>query len=329
VDWPDGTAWVARAFPSDRPLEAAQGDAAVLRVLEHAGYPAERCAHEHAVSVFEERKILVTKFVDGPRARPGPKTLYRLGSMLGRLSKIELSASMGVTHAGTWHHMSTHGRPLDDIALAKRLLADSKSQLADDQKALCSTVQDELDLAEDGHDLPTALIHPDFVPSNVIAPTTGGLVVIDWAGAGIGPRILGLGFLLFAAGARDLALVDEVMKGYSSQVALQQAELDRLEGACQLRPLIIACWEYFTGRKSLETVVQGLPGLHNRCEAIAQRARVALNNMSSQGDHSVDVKHIAIEIRVCSTTGSWRRRTAKDCWRSCISIKDDEWRQRR
>jgi hypothetical protein len=41
VDRRDGASWVARVFPAERPLEAVQGDAGILRSLERRGFP--RC----------------------------------------------------------------------------------------------------------------------------------------------------------------------------------------------------------------------------------------------------------------------------------------------
>lgn len=38
----EGEPWVARVFPTARPLAEAEGDAAVLRGLERAGFPAAR-----------------------------------------------------------------------------------------------------------------------------------------------------------------------------------------------------------------------------------------------------------------------------------------------
>ena len=63
----------------------------------------------------------------------------------------------------------------------------------------------ELDDVDDGAGLPAALTHPDFVLANVVAPAAGGMVVVDWTGAGTGPRAWTLAFLLWAEGARNLA----------------------------------------------------------------------------------------------------------------------------
>ena len=64
----DGPDWVARVFAADRPLAAAEGDAALLRRLEQQEFPAERCAAQEPVSVHEGQGVLVTRYVPGTRA---------------------------------------------------------------------------------------------------------------------------------------------------------------------------------------------------------------------------------------------------------------------
>jgi len=66
VDRSDGPSWVARVFPSARPLEQVEGDAEILRALARERFPAERCAHTEAVSTHEGQGVLVTEFVEGP-----------------------------------------------------------------------------------------------------------------------------------------------------------------------------------------------------------------------------------------------------------------------
>jgi hypothetical protein len=65
IDRKDGEPWVARAFPPARPRAGVEGDAAILRVLEHQGYPAERLAVDDPVSDFDGSAVLVTRFVEG------------------------------------------------------------------------------------------------------------------------------------------------------------------------------------------------------------------------------------------------------------------------
>ena len=64
----DGPDWVARVFAADRPLAAAEGDAALLRRLEQQQFPAERCAAQEPVLVHEGQGVLVTRYVAGTGA---------------------------------------------------------------------------------------------------------------------------------------------------------------------------------------------------------------------------------------------------------------------
>src|SRR5271169_631234 len=70
VDRKDGPAWVARAFPAERAVERAEGDAEVLRFLEEQDFPAERCAAPNPVSAPGGRGVLVTKYIEGKVVEP-------------------------------------------------------------------------------------------------------------------------------------------------------------------------------------------------------------------------------------------------------------------
>jgi Ser/Thr protein kinase RdoA (MazF antagonist) len=133
-------------------------------------------------------------------------------------------------------------------------------------------LRDALERTDDCADLPHALIHPDFVPSNVIAGPSGETVVVDWAGAGRGPRLWSLGFLLWAAGHRAMPCVDAVMAGYGAHVRLEPAEWERLAKAIGARPLIFAAWGFCTGRERLPDVTDGITSIETRAAAIAKRA---------------------------------------------------------
>jgi Ser/Thr protein kinase RdoA (MazF antagonist) len=98
-------------------------------------------------------------------------------------------------------------------------------------------------------------------------------VVVDWAGSGRGPRLWSLGFLLWAAGARDLNLVDAVMSRYERHAQLTAAELDRLPDAIRARPLTIDCWSAAHGRIDWATAVRNVDRTEERAEQIADRVR--------------------------------------------------------
>jgi hypothetical protein len=121
VERRDGPAWVVRVFPPERPVHAVEGDAAILRNLEAAGFPAERWT---AVSALDGRGVLVTGFVDGTRPdRPG-RTFAILGALLGRLHARPATESRP---GGAWHHLAPIGVPADEIDAALSLLQSVRS----------------------------------------------------------------------------------------------------------------------------------------------------------------------------------------------------------
>ena len=75
----DGPDWIARVFAADRPVAAAEGDAAMLVRLEQQEFPAERCAAQEPVSVHEGQGVLVTRYVKGTRADEQPADVRRAG----------------------------------------------------------------------------------------------------------------------------------------------------------------------------------------------------------------------------------------------------------
>lgn len=197
VERAGGDPWVARVFPAGRPPAEVEGDAAILRSLEHAGFPAERCATDAPVSELNGQGVLVTGFVPGEKASGGRAYAY-LGALLGRL---HAHPAENLRPGGAWHHLVPQGGPGEEIEAALALLG-AAGGVPELMEAIA-----ELD---DCADLPHAFVHPDFVPANAIENADGGVTVVDWTGAGRGPRLWSLGFLLFSAGARHPKLVDVV-----------------------------------------------------------------------------------------------------------------------
>jgi Ser/Thr protein kinase RdoA (MazF antagonist) len=267
VDRSDGPPWVARIF-AERPVEAVEGDAAILRRLEESGFPAERVVGP--VSTMDDQPVLVTGLVPGAAAPPRPGTFARLGVMLGRLHEHPVRA---VRPGGAWHHICPQGTPADELAAADRLLAAAVDRPAE-RKALAS-LRAALAEVDDGADLPAAFGHPDMVPVNAIAGADGGLVIVDWAGAGLGPRVWSLGFLLWAAGAHDLRLVDWVVSRYRRHITLEPDELARLPAAIRGRPLTLECWQVGHGYRSPTRALAGVRRDALLADRIAEQARQA------------------------------------------------------
>ncbi|HEX3789391.1 MAG TPA: hypothetical protein VHW44_16125 [Pseudonocardiaceae bacterium] len=263
IDRSDGPDWVARVFPASRPLAEVEGDARILKSLQRAGFPAEQCARPDPVSTHEGQGVLVTEFVPGDRPDGRGRTFAVLGARLGRLhSRSAADARPG----GAWHHLAPSGGPTEEIAAAKALLA---TRPAADQPELAELLAG----LDDCEDLPHSFVHPDFVPANAITAADGKLVIVDWAGAGRGPRLWSLGFLLWTAGARDLRLVDAVVSRYRAHIQLEPDELDRLAEAIRARPFLLDVWSFCMGRKRLPAVLADAEATNQLAEAIAERAR--------------------------------------------------------
>lgn len=281
VDRHDGPAWVARVFPAVRPPAAAAGDAEVLELLAGLGYGSERPATADPVSAFSGRSVLVTEFVE-----PVPRTqrrdairaaggLRRLGEMLAELHGLPAGNGGTARPGGGWHHL-VDGTGPDEVAAARALLADRADEVPGGDLAAYDALRRELDDVDDGAGLPAAFTHPDFVLPNVVASGTRGMIVIDWTGAGTGPRAWTLAFLLWAEGARNLARVDLVAAGYRRRLRLEADELARLPAMMRARPVVLAAWSYCLGRASLAGAARTAADARDIAAAAGPRAAAAL-----------------------------------------------------
>jgi Ser/Thr protein kinase RdoA (MazF antagonist) len=199
--------------------------------------------------VLDGQPVLVTQAVAAvPRAerRAAIKDaggIRGLGEMMGRLHTLPLDAEHEVLNrpGGAWHHMAD-GAPADELSTARRWLDEAEEQAAVRDVPHFRELSDALDAVDSCAGLPEALIHPDFVLANVVATPEPGMVVVDWAGVGRGPRLWPFAFLLWAEGAKDLRRVDLALSGYRRHVQLEDGELERLEATIAARPLVFVIW---------------------------------------------------------------------------------------
>lgn len=276
-----GPAWVARVFPAIRPHDAATGDAEILRALTDGGYECEALAAPDPVSVLYGQSVLVTRFVDGvPRAgrRDAIRAaggLRRLGEMLGELHTLPAGVPAMARPGGGWHHL-VDGTAQDEVAAAEALADDFAARVPAADAGAFAALRAELAGLDDGAGLPTAFTHPDFVLRNVVASAADGMTVIDWTGAGTGPRAWTLAFLLWAEGARNLPRVDLVAAGYRRHVRLEPEELSRLPEMMRARRVVLAAWGYCLGRTSITDAVLAAVDARDVAEAAGPRAVAAL-----------------------------------------------------
>lgn len=235
---PNSAGWVVRVVPGDRAI----GDAKVLSFLEQARYPAPRVVrtvHGKATIPYGSQRVLVTTFIPGSPADLSPDALYGLGQRVGLLHSLRLPATYELPSAGML--------PATDMATARGRLRPlvplPSPELTDAYNRLVSAIQ----RIDPGEDLPRTLIHNDAHPGNAIVIPDGTPMFIDWSGAGLGPPMVDLGFLLISsevaiswatpippAAGRVEAMVD----GYASQRMPTQNELDWLPDAIRFRGLL-------------------------------------------------------------------------------------------
>ncbi|HEY7223415.1 MAG TPA: phosphotransferase [Micromonosporaceae bacterium] len=267
ADRADGSTWVVRIFPPQRPVAAVEEDAVILDRLEAAGFPAER--RVGPVSTLDGRGVLVTGFVVGEDSQRPGTTFAVLGGLLGSLHQ---RLAHGVRAGGAWHHLAPTGGPEEEVGAALALLQTTLASSSGADEARCAMLLDAVAGIDDAADLPHAFVHPDFVPANAIQVGERSLVMVDWAGAGRGPRLWSLAFLLWAGGVLDLRLVDVAVSRYRRHVQPTQDELDRLAGVLWARPVLIECWSVAAGRRSLAEAVASLRWAQRQAARIAERA---------------------------------------------------------
>ena len=235
VDRADDSVWVARVFPAGTPAGVAVTLANSLDYLTRAGFPAERLADASPLTMLADQPVLVTEFVHGGQPRLTRESAASLGALLARL---HTAPDPPQNRGGAWHHASSTGGPAEEIAVISRL--------ARSRPGLPATALAEVQSLDTFDDLPVAFTHPDFVPVNIVERDDGRLIPIDWAGAGVAPRIWALGHLLWALQLPHL--VKAAVDAYTQHLGLTADEWDRLSEAIGARAAIFEVWSLATGR---------------------------------------------------------------------------------
>jgi Phosphotransferase enzyme family len=248
----NGSPWVARIFssPADK-LSRVEGDAEILRFLALHDFPAERLAHDEAVSILNGSALIVTEFVEGGRPTDvhgrveSPSVQYELASLLGRLHTLPAAGGAVARDGGSEEHDGGFyvGRPKQDLAAAMNFLASVEDAVAPEGREGFEWLRNQVENADDAEGLPQALTHGNYHTWAAVG-TPGNLVIVGWAGSGRGPRLPALAWLLRTSAEVGADYVNAVMRGYREHVQLTDEELERLPGVLNMRPLWLACFEY-------------------------------------------------------------------------------------
>jgi Ser/Thr protein kinase RdoA (MazF antagonist) len=154
----------------------------------------------------------------------------------------------------------------------------ASSRPARDHRPAFDDVCTALGQVEDGSGLPRAFIHPDPAGANAIAADDGPLALIDWTGAGTGPRVTSFATLVAgalqpnpgAAPSRDLRRVDAIVAGYRPHVQLTSDELDRLPGALTAFGIVLDCWSFVFHDIGIRQIAHSIDARRAMAPALAQ-----------------------------------------------------------
>jgi Ser/Thr protein kinase RdoA (MazF antagonist) len=249
VDRRDGNSWIARAFPKARPQSSVEGDAAILRFLEHHAYPAERLATDNPISAFDDSTVLVTQFVPGdplPMAvgHEGSEKFAIMGDLLGRLHSLQLEKSVSRPGGASGVDPSYEGSPRQDLLAALALLDSVDSKVDPSDRERFEWLRDQVRSADDGQGLPEALVHGNLLhaPDHVILGEEGP-VAINWKAAGRGPRLSDFAWLMWGTWG-NAEWINLAVGAYRQRVELTDDELERLQAVMFIRPLYLGCFSY-------------------------------------------------------------------------------------
>lgn len=237
VTRPQGPPWVLRVVSR----KSAQQDVTVLSFLESQHFPAPRVIRSLngcGTAPYGEKSVLVTTFIEGAPAGFSPRILYGVGETLGRLHTLH--------GAQIYMLLTAEMLPSTDMVIALDWLAGVEPRLPLGLRGQYDRLVEAIrDIRSYDH-LPQALIHNDCHPGNAIL-TSAGPIMIDWHGAGLGPPVVDLGFLLISceiapSWAAPLApnsdRVVAIVDGYARYRTPTVDELHWLPDAMRFRSLL-------------------------------------------------------------------------------------------
>lgn len=236
----DGQWWVLRVFSADN--QSVFSLAHILSLLEGQCYPAEqivRSMYNDVIMSYEDKLLLITRFVKGIPVDYSDAALHALGKTLGKLHALHVEDTSMLPKAEML--------PATELAYAWSEL----SKVADNVPIALQQYYDVL--AEAIHTLnrcenaPLVLIHNDCHPGNAIHTSSNEVVLIEWQGAGLGPSVIDVGFLLASCeipfeGVASLDFEQErmlaIIDGYRQYHNLNSMELGLLPDAIRFRALV-------------------------------------------------------------------------------------------
>ena len=233
---------VLTAYPPDSTPSDLGDLVEILLALQQKDYPAAQIIPADAgAPIFEVDgwRLLLTSYADGFPVQPDIPTFKRVGALLGRLHTVFMAGELSRLPAAERTFAQQVGQ-------TREKLESVRDRLPEAHAPLWRAVEAALAQMQACDDLPDVLIHNDFHLTNIINTSANELKVIDWDGAGRGPAVADLGFLLSAAHPRpqdgestrpNPERIEAIVTGYGQHRRLSAGELACLPDAVRLRVL--------------------------------------------------------------------------------------------
>ncbi len=200
--------------------------------------------------MLDDQPVLVTEFVAGKTPSKVKWVIEEIGNTLGRIHALPTD-SLPDREGGSLHHMpGFEGLPGEDLRLSLTVLEDIEDQLINNQSSASLTrLREVIERLDDCSDLPRSLVHPDPALVNLVADSEKRITLIDWAGCGLGPRIVCLAQVLgmcWTSTGWSAAKMQTLADAYSAHISLTADELERVGDAVRMRIVWLAAWNYWT-----------------------------------------------------------------------------------
>lgn len=285
VEDAQGQAWLLRLArqTSDEPWMLRP--ASVLQWLDAQSFPAPRVRPTLTGALVGTHagwwSCLLT-FVHGHMIEPQPAPLGAVGAALAQLHALGLTPGAAALPPSPWHPATAIPTTLEALSAAAGL----PSSLQPLRQGLAEAAHQ----LEQRTNLPLSLVHGDCWHTNAIQTEHGGIVFVDWDGAGRGLPVLDLGQILLASHydlAQPLRLQPDpkrmaaILAGYTVHRSLLLAERQALLAAMRFglayrfAPALV---EAAQGQRDVEDVA--IRKLQLRFDACAEIAAIADDSLA-------------------------------------------------
>lgn len=253
VNLAHGVRWILRV--GDEASKTALVELAhLLTFFAQKNYPAERLVltgEQTAMVAVDDWHLLITTFLTGTPLDYTPASLSLLGAIVGQLHALKPALSYVPPPADML--------PSGELAFAQQQLVAIAPLVPPQYSVQYELLENALSSIDYGLKLPTTLIHNDCHPANALVTASGQVTLFDWEGAGMGPAILDVGFLLLNCDGKapwkplsttplhpDEERLRAVIAGYCQYHQLCTDELDYLLSALRFRSLVFGACSFAT-----------------------------------------------------------------------------------